>query len=468
MPSHPLRPEWVQEAVFYEIFPDRFCNGDPSNDPPGTESWGAKPTRENFLGGDLAGICQKLSYLEELGVSAIYLTPIFMAGTNHRYDTWDYLRIDAALGDVAQLKELVTEAHGRRMRVILDGVFNHCGDGFWAFRDLARQGAQSPYKHWFFPAHFPIEQDPPNYQTCGGAAYLPKLNTQDPDLRRYLLQVATYWLEEVDIDGWRLDVPWKVPLDFWEELRRTVKEVNPEAYLVGEIWRDAGPWLDVFDGVMNYRLRDHLLDYCVRDAMDAEDFVFESKALLTDHSGAAPCMMNLLGSHDTPRLLTLCGGDSRRAMLALTALFTAPGAPMLYYGDEIGLEGENDPDCRRAMIWEEEQWNRAMWRTCQALIRTRRGSAALQRGTWEPLLELNAVLAYRRRYESDEAIVVLNPRGPQRQVRIPVADGRAGAWSDLLTGRRYSLHDGCLTIEAIEACSALILTPLSKGIVADE
>ena len=453
------RPAWVPDAVFYQIFPDRFRNGDPTNDPPGTERWGASPTRENFFGGDIDGVRQGLPYLAHLGITAIYLTPIFAAGTNHRYDAHDYLRIDPALGDARALRELVDDAHRLGIRVILDGVFNHCGDGFWAFRDLAARGANSPYRDWFFPSSLPIRRDPPNYQTCGGAAYLPKLNIDHPDVRRYLLGVAAHWIREADIDGWRLDVPWKIPVRFWEEFRAVVKAAKPDAYVVGEVWRDARPWLEVWDGAMNYRLRDHVLDYCVRDHMDAEDFAFESAELLRDHGDAAPWMLNLLGSHDTPRLLTLCGGDERRAVLALTALFTAPGTPMLFYGDEVGMEGDNDPDCRRCMEWDGNRWRPSIADACRRLIRLRHDLPALRRGAWEPLIRFNGVFAFRRRHAGDEVVIVLNPRDAQHDLAIPVPDGEATRWHDALSGATFDTHGGKLRVETLPSCAALVLVP---------
>ncbi len=453
------RPAWVPDAVFYQIFPDRFRNADPANDPPGSQAWGSPPTREHFQGGDLAGVLQGLEYLEDLGITAVYLTPIFAAGTNHRYDTHDYLQVDPALGDEGLLKELVQEAHGRGIRVILDGVFNHCGDGHWAFRDVMEKGSRSIHADWFLTTGHPIRQDVPNYRTCGGTSYLPKLNTSSPMAREHLLRVAAHWIEVADIDGWRLDVPWKVPMDFWEEFRRVVKDVKPDAYLVGEIWRDATPWLEVFDGVMNYRLRDAILDFSVRDHMDAEDFAYETKSLLGRHGEASPWMLNLVGSHDTARLLTLAGGDGRRVQVALAALFTLPGVPMIYYGDEIGLEGGEDPDCRRAMNWEPGEWNGEIRQTSRTLAMLRRSHPALRHGTWESLLEFDGMVAYRRREGSDDLVVVLNPRNARRDVVIPLETGDAH-WHDLLGGSVYPTSEGAsLRLSHVAAGTALILAP---------
>ncbi len=449
------RPDWVPDTVFYQIFPDRFRNGDPTNDPARSDPWGTMPTRENFMGGDLRGITEGLPYLQELGITGLYLTPIFEADTNHRYDTRDYLKIDPALGDEASAIELVQTAHDRDIRVLLDSVFNHTGDGFWAFRDLIANGAGSEYADWFFARDYPITQDPPNYQTCGGAPFLPKLNVDNPGMRDYLLNVATYWIETAGIDGWRLDVPWKANRSFWEAFAPLVKSTKSDAYLVGEIWRDPREWENLFDGTMNYRFRDAMLDYCLRDAMDAEDFRYETDRLFADP--AALWRLNLLGSHDTPRLLTLANGNVERALVAFTALFTAPGAPMLYYGDEIGLEGENDPGCRGCMIWDRTTWNHTIHRRIRRLIALRHTLPALRRGTWEPLLTFNGVMAVRRRHASGDVVLVFNPRDEQHNFSVPLPDDPA-TWEDELSGGCFTAQNDTLVIPHLPACSAMILT----------
>jgi glycosidase len=454
-------PDWVPEAVFYQIFPDRFANGDRANDPPGTQPWGAPPTLDNFFGGDLQGIYDRLPYLQDLGVTALYLTPVFQAHTNHKYDTCDYLKIDPAFGDEGLLRRLVDQAHRLGMRVVLDAVFNHCGDGFWAFRDVRQRGAASPYANWFYPQSFPLSQDPLNYQTCGGVAYLPKLNLEDPELRSYLLHAARYWIEACGIDGWRLDVPWKAPMDFWREFRSEVKDANSQAYIVAEAWRDTAHWLqgDSCDGTMNYPLRETILDYCVRDTMDAEDFDHFTTRLRTLHGEMDRYQLNLLGSHDTPRLLTLCSSDAQRAALAVTAQFTLPGVPMIYYGDEVGLEGENDPDCRRTMPWDPAQWNAELNGLYRTLIRTRREHPALRKGHFEKLLVFNGVYAYLRRAAEDVVVVVLNPRGPQRDLRVPLPGQPSPRpeWRDVFTGKSYLRQGQTLWIPELPARTALVL-----------
>ena len=455
-------PRWVRERVFYQIFPERFHNGDPANDPPGTVPWDSEPTRENFFGGDLAGIAQKLDYLERLGINALYLTPFFAARTNHRYDTSDYLRIDPAAGSPDDFRALIDAAHARDVRVVLDAVFNHCGDGFWAFQDVVQRGAASPYADWFDVRAYPIDDRPPSYQTCGGAPFLPKLNHANPAVRDYLLGVARHWLEQ-GADGWRLDVPWKVPLDFWRAFRGAVLQTRPNAYIVAEVWRGAGPWLggDTVHSIMNYRLRDAILDYCALDHMDAEDFDYELRQLRAEHGPSAPYHLTLLGSHDTPRILTACGGSTDRARLAAIFQLTYIGVPMIYYGDEIGMAGANDPLCRAGMVWDEGRWNHALFETYRRLIRLRREHAALTDGAFETLLVFNGVYAFHRHTTYDHVVVVLNPRDAQRAMRIPLGEAapRARAWVDALTDRRFAASDDHLVIEQLPAQSGLVLVP---------
>ena len=461
MTNSTFAPGWIQDAVFYQIFPDRFANGDPTNDPVGTQPWGSPPTWNNFFGGDLQGILDHLDHLENLGITALYLTPIFKARSNHKYDTCDYLSVDPAFGSNELLCQLVDACHARGVRVVLDAVFNHSGDGFWAFEDLRQNGSASVYADWFFPEDFPVKQDPPNYQTCGGAGFLPKLNTANPALRDYLLNVTRFWLEQAHTDGWRLDVPWKAPLEFWREFRQAVKTTNPEAYIVGEIWRDPAPWLagDTCDGIMNYPLRDAILDYCVRDTMDAEDFDYSTGRLRQVFGPAGPFQLNLLGSHDTPRLLTICGGNIRRAVLAITAQFTAVGVPMVYYGDEVGLEGENDPGCRGCMPWEPQIWNQTLLDVYHTLIRARHDHPALRSDSFESLKVFNGIYAYRRLLGADQVVVVLNPRQAYPNFNLSLAGPQT--WLDVLSGQTYHTSGGMLRLDYLSAQTALVLVPQS-------
>ena len=458
-------PAWVQDAVFYQIFPERFANGDRSNDPPEVAGWDCLPTRENFFGGDLQGIIAHLDYIVDLGVTALYLTPVFAARSNHKYDTSDYLTVDPAFGSTELLRRLVEACHRQGLRVVLDAVFNHCGDGFWAFQDVVAHGAQSPYAQWFQSVNHPVRSEPLSYQTCGGAAFLPKLNLANRDVRDHLLHVAQYWIRTCDIDGWRLDVPWKAPMDFWREFRAAVKAVKPDAYIAGETWRDTAYWLagDTCDGVMNYPLRDCILDYCLRDAMDAEDFDHFTARLRQVHGQADAANLNLLGSHDTPRLMTLSAGNVQRAMLAAVLQFTLPGVPMVYYGDEIGMLGENDPDCRRTMRWDSLEWNQDMRALVRTLATARRRHAALRLGSLETLHIFNGVYAFRRRTDDDEIIVVINPRQTVESVTIPCTEtsevNRSNSWRDILSGRTVERNRTEIYFDVLPEQSAYVFVP---------
>lgn len=458
-------PSWARNSVFYQIFPERFCNGDPANDPPGTVPWDSAPTRDNFFGGDLAGIRSKLDYLERLGITALYLTPFFKARTNHHYDTADYLHLDPAMGTMDDFRALVDAAHQRGIRLILDAVFNHCGDSFWAFEEVMSKGLASPYTDWFLIDSWPVLKEPPNYQTCGGAAFLPKLNHAHPAVRDYLLGVARYWLEQ-GADGWRLDVPWKVPLDFWRAFRQQVLAVRPDAYLVAEVWRTATPWLggDTVHGVMNYRLRDLILDFCALDHMDAEDFDYELALLRQQHGASAPYHLTLLGSHDTPRILTVCEGDPLRVRLAVIFQLTYIGIPMIYYGDEVGMRGDNDPGCRGGMIWDERQQDSHLFELHRRLIALRRSHPALTRGHFETLRVFNAVYAYHRWWEDDHVVVILNPREARPGFRLPLQHvaGVTGVWQDVLTGQRFAVERGVLALD-LPSRGGLVLTPVRNA-----
>lgn len=457
-------PAWVADAIFYQIFPDRFCNGDQDNSPFGAAHWGDLPTRENFFGGDLQGILDKLDYLQDLGVNAIYLNPIFQSQTNHRYDTSDYFKVDPALGDMLLFKELVRRIHQRSMHIILDGVFNHCGDGFAPFQDVMKNGAASEYAEWFLARSYPLQKEPLNFLTCGGCTYLPKLNHSSQSVQKFILKVARYWLEETGIDGWRLDVPFKIPLDFWREFRKVVKAVNPQAYLVGEVWREAQPWVrgDIFDGVTNYRLRDILFDYVLTNVLDGEDFGYELQTLLSLHGTAASSMLNLLDSHDTPRILTTFKGDVQRLKIALTIQMTLPGAPMVYYGDEVGLLGETDPDCRKCFPWDQDQWNQQVVKITRRLIALRREHPAFRFGRPQTLAAFNGIYAYRQAYMEDEAIVIVNPREAIPAFKIPI-HSQISYWQLSGSQKIFAANDGSIILDEIPARSAFVLVPIQKA-----
>ncbi len=461
-------PYWVRHAVFYQIFPDRFANGDPSNDPANVQPWGTPPTPHNFMGGDLEGIRQKLDYLQQLGVTAIYLNPIFQSTSNHRYNTYDYFRIDPKLGALEDFDRLRDDLHARGMRFILDGVFNHCGRGFYPFHDVMENGAHSPYVGWFHIKRFPIYpydgRKKANYESWWGIRSLPKFNTDNPQVRQFLLSVARHWIEQ-GADGWRLDVPNEIDdPTFWQAFREVVKSVNPDAYIVGEIWKDARRWLkgDQFDAVMNYPLRDLCVDTIARGDKDAVDFAQGLTRLYRRYPEEATlALFNLLGSHDTARWLTVCGGDARRAMLGYTVLFTLPGAPCVYYGDEIGLEGEADPHCRACFEWDRRRWNRTIYRHVRDLIALRRSDELWRIGRLEVLHAEGNVLAYARWLKEKLALVVLNAGRRRWEGRIPVRKRRMPRAQNLIerrSGSTVPVDGGQTDVIIVPPCASMILS----------
>jgi len=333
-------------------------------------------------------------------------------------------------------------------------VFNHCGYGFFAFHDVVKRGKASPYADWFRIFEFPVRTTPqPSYETFAhGVWTMPKLMTHHPAVRDYLLQVAAYWTREVDIDGWRLDVANEVDHAFWRAFRQVVKGIKPDALIIGEIWHDAAPWLqgDQFDGVMHYPFRDAVVAFFATRRIGAETF----DARLADWRMRYPepalfASWNLIGSHDTERFLTLCGGRVERMRLAVLFQLTYLGAPMIYYGDEVGMEGGPDPDCRRPMIWDEAHQNRELFRWYCRLIRLRRDRVALRRGavrTWwvDPLTGGYAFL----RLADEEAVGVVLNNGPQRAAATldARAFGDARQLVDALSGEVFSVERGRVTL----------------------
>lgn len=354
-------PEWVQDTIWYQIFPERFCNGDPTRNPEGVRPWQKGPVRNSeFYGGDLRGIIKKLDYLQKLGVTGLYFTPIFASTTSHKYNTTDYLRIDPAFGDEATLRELVETAHQKGIRIMLDGVFNHCGHEFPQWQDVLQHGPQSPYFDWFMVNQWPF--DATDHSTKDGkfysfayAAFMPKLNTNNPAVIDYLVGICEYWVRNFGIDGLRLDVADEVSHQFCRTLRQRMKQLNPDLYILGEIWHNSMPWLrgDEFDSVMNYPLKNAIAQFWLDKSQTAIDFEHAVNACYTTYPQQINrVLFNLLDSHDTDRLITRTGSlDVFYQQLAV--LYTMPGCPCVYYGTEIALEGGPDPDCRRCMPWDD-------------------------------------------------------------------------------------------------------------------
>ncbi len=446
--SYPVlkTPDWLRDSVFYQIFPDRFANGNPRNDGAYTLPWGAKPDHIHRFGGDLAGVAQHLAYLRALGVNAIYFNPIFATESNHGYDTTDYARIDARLGTNRQFKELVRSLHGLGWHVILDGVFHSTSVQFGPFRDLREKGPASRYAAWYFPKRFPLEvrEGQTTYGCWFGVYTLPRLNTGNPQVRRFLLGVAQGWIRSAHIDGWRLDSADELDHGFWKELRGAVKAENPQAYLLGEIWTDAHEWLqgDEFDSVMNYRWRTAALDFFVHRKTSPTQFATAIERIRDDYpSSANRIMFNLLGSHDTERLRTLCRGDRGAHHQAVLFQITYPGVPCIYYGDEVGLEGGRDPDDRRCMPWDPAKWDRKTLAFYRKAIALRKSHPALRRGSFHVVLtdDAQGVFGFQRTLGSDRLLVLFNRSGEPARIRLPGAWGTAGRITELMNGDQTSV-----------------------------
>lgn len=453
-------PDWVRDAVFYQIFPDRFARSARLPKPDHLEAWDAAPTWRGYKGGDLYGIIEHLDHIETLGANALYLTPIFQAASNHRYNTHDYSQVDPLLGGTPALRELLDTCHARGMKVILDGVFNHAGRGFFPFHDLLESGPYSPYRDWFHIQAFPLNAYQPQhglgYRAWGGHPSLPKFNITTPAVREFLWGVATHWLE-FGIDGWRLDAPNEIDDEtFWQELRRRGRAVNPEAYLVGEIWGDARRWLhgDQFDAVMHYELTRAIFGFVAADSLNQEEInkgAYRHIASLNAEGFAAAIshlqgnyrpevtavQFTLLGSHDPARALTIVGGDESALRLALLLQMTSPGAPCVYYGDEIGLHGGHDPLNRQGMPWQQpESWNTALLTYTRRLIGLRRAHAALRRGSYQALHARDGLYAFARERHRERLVIVLNVNRHQATLDFSTAalPELCGECHDVLNG----------------------------------
>lgn len=452
-------PYWVPDAIFYQIFPDRFANGDLTNDPANVQPWGSPPTPWGFQGGDLRGVIQQFDYLLDLGVNALYFNPIFLSPANHRYSTTDYFQIDPRLGTLSDFRALLNLAHDNSVRVILDGVFNHCGRSFFAFADVLENQEHSAYAGWYHLRSFPVEAYSPGkaetYLGWWGNKSLPKFNTSNPAVRRYLFNVARYWIEQ-GIDGWRLDVPNEIDDDsFWAEFRHIVKMANPDAYLVGEIWTADPRWVGPahFDGLMDYPVREAVLDYFNQVSLTTTQFAerVESLLKLYPHENAY-AMYLCLGTHDTERLLTMFAGQVEKVKLAYTFLMSYPGAPAIYYGDEIGLQGGKDPECRGAFPWNEKEWQVGLRDWLRQLIAIRKHTPALRRGDFRRLLadERKQCYVYARSLGVENVLVALNVGPTPRVLHLPV---NALGWENgrivrnLLGAGEYFVSEGELSID---------------------
>ncbi|MGB4657719.1 MAG: glycoside hydrolase family 13 protein [Mobilitalea sp.] len=440
-------PAWAAEALFYQIFVERFDNGNQKNSPPYLTNWGEDPESFSFYGGDLEGIINHLDYLEDLGVNGIYLTPIFESPSNHKYDIVNYMEIDHFFGDKQTFKELVEKAHAKGMRIVLDAVFNHCSDAFPPFAEVCKMGAASEYYDWFFIDGDKVSKNPPNYKMFSFVPYMPKLNTSNPKVKEYLLSAVSYWTREFGIDGWRLDVSDEIDHKFWREFRSVVKEINEEAIIIGENWHNALPWLmgDQFDSVMNYPVTKLCLDYFATQTISTEMFENQLSTYLmryTDQVNEA--MLNLLDSHDTERFLYSTKENTKALKNAAAFLFAYKGIPCTYYGTEIGMTGNYDPGCRRGFNWNQEQWDMDLLQYYKKLMAIRKQENILKFGTVN-FLSTDKVFVMKRTYDSKCMYIAINTTDQEQEIHI--TEPEFSLVKELLGEEVWKMSEGIITVK---------------------
>lgn len=436
-------PDWVHDAVVYNIFPDSFATS--------RRFLSGRPTRLDYqgqsvkgkLGGTLGGIAENADYLKELGINCVYVNPIFAAGEYHKYDLLDYFHVDPCFGGDEVFRKLVDTLHAGGIRVIIDGVFNHCGWNFFAFDDVVRHQEKSRYCDWFYQLVFPVErpQTPEEYPTYACFAYermMPKLNTANPQVQDYFCRVGRYWVEEFGIDGWRLDVASEVNDGFWRAFRREVKKANPEALLIGEVWESAGHWLngDIFDAAMNYDFRKHCHLFFARKTIDAADFAGRiTNMLMRYRVQVVPAQLNLLDSHDVSRFLSLCDGDTSRYKLAVLFMMTFVGMPTVFYGDELGIQGVLEEEYRSPMPW--RAGSTALCSFFRKAIAMRKKLEPLRRGDFRMIsAERGSGLIVFRRFFGSRAVTVCINAGCAA-AQLPVTGGCL-YWSEGFCGECLS------------------------------
>lgn len=453
----PPMPDWARGAVGYQIFPDRFRRAGDAD--AALEPWGScRVQSECRFGGNLRGIREAIPYLKELGVTMVYTTPLFASDSAHRYNTFDYYRIDPLLGTEDDLKALCDELHQNGMRIVLDGVFNHCGLGFAPFVDARDNGDKSPYRDWFFFD----DVEACGYRTFSHEPYMPKLNLQNADCAAYFMQVGEYWLKACGIDGWRLDVSPEVWPDFWRQYRAMMRRVNPNALMVAECWDDSREWLtggDMFDSTMHYVLSRNLWKRFAHGSISlpAFDAAVNGAAMLYPQR-TQDVLWTFLGSHDTQRMLTRAGGDVRMLHGASFFQFTFMGAPIIYYGDELAMEGGGDPDNRRPMRWDNVENNptRAHF---QKLAHLRAANEALRVGAFRTHIALdNGLYAYERFTEGQRLLCVLNTgrEAVAAQLTLPEPMQGQAAVRDLYAERTLPVWRGLVDVQ-LDAGEGMVL-----------
>ncbi len=435
-------PKWSEGAVVYEIFPERFWDGNPSNNPAGTLAWGGTPTNTDFFGGDLRGIIDHVDYLKSLGINELYTTPIFEAPSNNKYDTEDYMKIDPHFGTLQTFETLSEDLKKDDIHWILDGVFNHTGTEFFAFKNLLEYQQESPYKDWYFVLKYPVIEMPGYYRTFQEYASLPKLNVMNPAVQKYLKGVIDYWTPK-GISGWRIDSANVISDQFLVDLYGWIHGVNPNSLDVAEIWTNTSAWFDegAFNSVMNYLFQGAAYNFIIYGT-GAKSFVDSTNAYLNTYPPQLwNSLWNLIDSHDTPRAMTAANGNLNKMMALVGLQMTFPGAPMIYYGDEIGMTGGNDPLNRGCMIWDKSKWNMKLFDWYNLLIKIHEENSVLRYGNYIPIMTDKNVLGFERSY-GDQTLYVFINGGDTAQ---KIATSLSGKFEDLVDESIFKA-DGTLNL----------------------
>ena len=451
-------PDWVYGSVMYQVFPERFANGRSEINPENTVEWGSVPTRLDFQGGDLYGVIDKLDHIESLGVNILYLNPIFLSGSTHKYDSWDHFKVDPTLGGDDGLRDLISNCHNRNIKVILDCSLNHVHPRHFAFQDIVKNGENSEYKNWFTIFDYPVrlihrphlyantykvgwdgneeeykrylektfeetkvpvevrdDDGPivePSYKAWWGVPDMPKVNFESKEARQWALDVTKHWIENFDIDGWRMDVAKELDFSFWKEFRDIAHKANKDTLLISEIFGDTSQWLqgDRFDGTMNYSFREAMTDYFATKRINNKEFADSLANLYSMYSfEALSSCQNLLSSHDVKRFLNRCGNEEDGILGAIFLQATFPGIAGIYYGDEIGLGGADDPFNREPFPWHnEESWNSTILDYTKKLMNIKKSSSIFKYGRFELLDDNEQFVAFRRILKDESMLCIIN------------------------------------------------------------
>ncbi|MDD3712790.1 MAG: glycoside hydrolase family 13 protein [Candidatus Izemoplasmatales bacterium] len=408
-------PKWVSGRVGYQIFVDRFNRVKTSDENSLFVDWKSEPTRENVYGGNLRGVIEKLDYLEELGISLIVFMPIFKAKSNHKYDTVDYFAIDPTYGSEEDLIDLVKKAHQKDIKIILDGVFNHIGYYANEFQDVLKNGKKSKYYSWF---SFD-KNNKENYLAVGDYKWMPKLNYESDDLCEFIISVGKYWLEKCNIDGWRLDVFDEIEERFRNRFSQEIRKTKKDVLLISETWHDGYELLasHQVDSVMNYLFRDYVIDYFINQKLSAEEFVKKLDWLRFRYpEPLMHGMYNLLGSHDTERIMNRANGNIHNLLLAYAFLVFSQGVPVIYYGDEIGMTGAVDPGCRKAMEW--DKVGNEMFREIKSLLDIRNKNEVIKHGKIK-FFVFDSLVGFIRSYREEKVLILFNTLDIDKEVSLP-------------------------------------------------